>query len=38
MSELIVSLMRLAALALGVSERFFDDKIGRSIGTMRLNY
>ena len=38
MSGLIVSLMRLAALALGVEERFFDDKVDRSIGTMRLNY
>lgn len=38
MSELVASLMRLAALALGVDEAFFDDKINRSIGTMRLNY
>lgn len=38
MSELIVFLMRLAALALEVEERFFDDKVDRSIGTMRLNY
>ena len=38
MSELIVFLMRLAALALGVPEGFFDDKVDRSIGTMRLNY
>ena len=38
MSALIVELMRLAALALGVDERFFDDKVDRSIGTMRLNY
>ena len=38
MSQLIVSLMRLAALALGVDEAFFDDKVDRSIGTMRLNY
>jgi isopenicillin N synthase-like dioxygenase len=38
MDRLVVSLMRLAALALGVDERFFDDKVGRSIGTMRLNY
>jgi isopenicillin N synthase-like dioxygenase len=38
MSGLIVFLMRLAALALGVEERFFDDKVDRSIGTMRLNY
>ena len=38
MSALVVTLMRLAALALGVEETFFDDKIDRSIGTMRLNY
>jgi len=38
MSALIVELMRLAALALDVPERFFDDKVDRSIGTMRLNY
>jgi isopenicillin N synthase-like dioxygenase len=38
MSELIRVLMRLAALALDVDERFFDDKVDRSIGTMRLNY
>jgi len=38
MDRLIVSLMRLAALALDVSESFFDDKVDRSIGTMRLNY
>lgn len=38
MHELIVFLMRLAALALGVDEGFFEDKIDRSIGTMRLNY
>jgi isopenicillin N synthase-like dioxygenase len=38
MSGLLAFLMRLAALALGVDERFFDDKIDRSIGTMRLNY
>ena len=38
MSGLIVVLMRLAALALDVEERFFDDKVDRSIGTMRLNY
>ena len=30
--------MRLAALALDVEEDFFDDKVDRSIGTMRLNY
>ena len=38
MAGLIRELMRLAALALSVDERFFDDKIDRSIGTMRLNY
>ena len=38
MSALIRFLMRLAALALGVAEDFFDNKIDRSIGTMRLNY
>jgi isopenicillin N synthase-like dioxygenase len=38
MDALVVSLLRLAALALGVDERFFDDKVTRSIGTMRLNY
>jgi len=38
MDRLVVFLMRLAALALGVEERFFDDKVARSIGTMRLNY
>jgi isopenicillin N synthase-like dioxygenase len=38
MSALIRELMRLAALALSVDETSFDDKIDRSIGTMRLNY
>ena len=38
MSDLVVFLMRLAALALDVDETFFDDKVDRSIGTMRLNY
>jgi isopenicillin N synthase-like dioxygenase len=38
MSGLVTRLMRLAALALGVPEHFFDDKVDRSIGTMRLNY
>ena len=38
MSGLIGVLMRLAAVALDVDERFFDDKVDRSIGTMRLNY
>ena len=38
MDRLVLFLMRLAALALGLEERFFDDKVARSIGTMRLNY
>lgn len=38
MSGLVASLMRLAALALGVEETFFDDKVDRPIGTMRLNF
>jgi isopenicillin N synthase-like dioxygenase len=38
MSALVIDLMRLAALALDVPETFFDDKVDRSIGTMRLNY
>lgn len=38
MHELIQFLMRLAALALGMEEDFFDRKVDRSIGTMRLNY
>jgi isopenicillin N synthase-like dioxygenase len=38
MSDLVRSLMRLAAIALDVDEGFFDDKVDRSIGTMRLNY
>lgn len=38
MSGQIRFLMRLAALALDVEEHFFDDKLDRSIGTMRLNY
>jgi isopenicillin N synthase-like dioxygenase len=38
MDGVIRELMRLAALALDVDERFFDDKVDRSIGTMRLNY
>jgi isopenicillin N synthase-like dioxygenase len=38
MDALVALLMRLAALALGTHEAFFDDKIDRSIGTMRLNY
>ncbi len=38
MSDQIVVLMRLAALALNVDEEFFDARVDRSIGTMRLNY
>jgi isopenicillin N synthase-like dioxygenase len=38
LDRLVAFLMRLAALALGVDESFFDGKIDRSIGTMRLNY
>jgi isopenicillin N synthase-like dioxygenase len=38
MARLITFLMRLAALALDVEETHFDDKVDRSIGTMRLNY
>jgi isopenicillin N synthase-like dioxygenase len=38
MDNLVRSLMRLTALALGIDETFFDDKVHRSIGTMRLNY
>lgn len=38
MSGVIVFLMRLTALALGLPETFFDRKVDRSIGTMRLNY
>lgn len=38
MDRLVLFLMRLAALALGLPETFFDDKVNRSIGTMRLNY
>jgi isopenicillin N synthase-like dioxygenase len=38
MSALIIELMRLAALALDIDEGFFDNKVDRSIGTMRLNY
>lgn len=37
-SHVVVFLMRLAALALGLEETFFDRKVDRSIGTMRLNY
>jgi isopenicillin N synthase-like dioxygenase len=38
MHRLVTFLMRLTALGLGVEETFFDDKVSRSIGTMRLNY
>jgi isopenicillin N synthase-like dioxygenase len=38
MSQTIVVLMRLTALALGLEEAFFDRTVDRSIGTMRLNY
>lgn len=38
MDRLVIVVMRLAAVALGIEERFFDDKVARSIGTMRLNY
>lgn len=38
MDQLVAFLMRLAALALDVDEASFDDKVDRSIGTMRLNY
>ncbi len=38
MDRLVLFLMRLAAIALEVDASFFDDKVHRSIGTMRLNY
>jgi isopenicillin N synthase-like dioxygenase len=38
MHQLVGFLMRLTALGLGIEETFFDDKVSRSIGTMRLNY
>ena len=38
MHQLVGVLMRLTALGLGIQETFFDDKVNRSIGTMRLNY
>jgi isopenicillin N synthase-like dioxygenase len=38
MHRLVALLMRLTALGLGLEETFFDDKVDRSIGTMRLNY
>jgi isopenicillin N synthase-like dioxygenase len=36
--RLVGFLMRLTALGLGIDEAYFDDKVNRSIGTMRLNY
>jgi isopenicillin N synthase-like dioxygenase len=36
--RLVGFLMRLTALGLGLDETYFDDKVDRSIGTMRLNY
>jgi isopenicillin N synthase-like dioxygenase len=36
--SLVGELMRLAALGLGLEERFFDDKIDRHITAMRLNF
>jgi isopenicillin N synthase-like dioxygenase len=38
MSGLDRELMRLAALALGIDEHFFDDKIDKHISAMRLNF
>ena len=38
MHQLVGLLMRLTALGLSIDETFFDDKVSRSIGTMRLNY
>lgn len=38
MHGLVGFLMRLTALGLGLDETYFDDKVDRSIGTMRLNY
>ena len=38
MHRLVAFLMRLTALGLGLDELYFDDKVNRSIGTMRLNY
>jgi isopenicillin N synthase-like dioxygenase len=38
MSDVVGFLMRLTALALGLDEAFFDQKVDRSVGTMRLNY
>jgi isopenicillin N synthase-like dioxygenase len=38
MERLDLELMRLAALALGVDEHFFDDKLDKHITAMRLNF
>jgi isopenicillin N synthase-like dioxygenase len=38
MERISLAMMRLAALALGVEERFFDAKIDRHITAMRLNF
>jgi isopenicillin N synthase-like dioxygenase len=38
MHGLVGFLMRLTALGLGLDETYFDDKVDRSIGTLRLNY
>jgi isopenicillin N synthase-like dioxygenase len=38
MHGLVCFLMPLTALGLGLDETYFDDKVDRSIGTMRLNY
>ena len=38
MERLTGQMMSLAALALGLDERFFDDKIDRHITAMRINY
>ena len=38
MSELVIFLMRLVALSLNMDEHYFDNKVDRSIGAMRLNY
>lgn len=38
LDALAVRVIRLCALALGLDERFFDDKVDRSPGTMRANH
>ncbi len=38
MTDLDRELMRLAALALGIDEHFFDDKVDKHISAMRLNF